>query len=615
MKKVLSILAAASLLIPSLATAQEKPIAFPGAEGFGRYVTGGRGGKVLHVTTLEDNNEEGSLRWACNQSGARTIVFDVSGTIMLQSELRLRNGDVTLAGQSAPGDGICVANFPFVISANNVIVRFMRFRLGNEALKTDNKAHEGDGLGGMDRRNIIVDHCSVSWSIDECLSVYGSHDITVQWCYVSHSLVNAGHSKGAHGYGGNWGGSGASYHHNLVTNHGSRTPRLGPRPSTQTDERMDLRNCVIYNYGGNGIYGGEGMNVNIVNNYFKPGAATGTGTKAKRIAKIDARTFDYCLDKNSVATSIYRATGISGITNAQITTGANTDGSIYIQVPKPKSQKCPVDMENRTFVFNDGEKNHTLQFSGNSWWPMVHKYGTFFVEGNVNSLYPDVAEDNWANGIYNQMGSTECDRVYPGKNNEVKNSLKREYPVEFVYTTTHDAATAFDRVLDYAGASLHRDEYDTMLADEAREGKTLFSRNGLINSQDEVKYSDGSTGWPKLNSQPALADTDGDGMPDEWESKNGLNPDDPEDGNIVNDEGYTNLELYLNGLVDHIMTAGNEGGVVMNGIDGAPAGIDGIENDVAVEGNGKIYNLMGVEVSGQLAPGIYIRDGKKFIVR
>ena len=212
-------------------------------------------------------------------------------------------------------------------------------------------------------------------------------------------------------------------------------------------------------------------------------------------------------------------------------------------------------------------------------------------------------------------GSTECDRVYPGKNNEVKNSLKREYPVEFVYTTTHDAATAFDRVLDYAGASLHRDEYDTMLADEAREGKTLFSRNGLINSQDEIKYSDGSTGWPKLNSQPALADTDGDGMPDEWETKNGLNPDDPEDGNIVNDEGYTNLELYLNGLVDHIMTAGNEGGVVMNGIDGAPAGIDGIENDVAAEGNGKIYNLMGVEVSGQLAPGIYIRDGKKFIVR
>ena len=241
----------------------EKAPAFPGAEGFGRFTAGGRGGAVCHVTSLEDAETEGTFRWAVQKSGARTIVFDVSGTIFLKEPLSIRNGDVSILGQTAPGDGICIADYPFVISANNVIIRYMRFRLGNRQVMY----HEGDGLGGMDRENIIIDHCSVSWSIDECLSVYGSKNISVQWNIVDQSLVNAGHSKGNHGYGGNWGGSGASYHHNLLAFHVSRCPRLGPRVGTQKDERMDLRNCVMYNWDGNGCYGGEGMNVNIVNNY------------------------------------------------------------------------------------------------------------------------------------------------------------------------------------------------------------------------------------------------------------------------------------------------------------------------------------------------------------
>ena len=272
--------------------AQEKLPAFPGAEGFGRYVTGGRGGTVYHVKNLKDSGYQ-SLRWslAQNPGKPKIIVFDISGTIHLESELSIPS-NVTIAGQTAPGDGICIADYPCSIHGNNVIVRYMRFRLGNKNVKKDG-ADGWDGFGGFDQMNWMIDHCSVSWSIDECLSVLGNKNTTVQWCLVAQSLVAAGHSKGNHGYGGNWGGSGASFHHNLLAHHGSRTPRLGPRPTTQLDERMDMRNNVIYNFGGNGCYGGEGMNVNIVNNYYKPGPGSPTDNKGKRIAGIGIRTNSY----------------------------------------------------------------------------------------------------------------------------------------------------------------------------------------------------------------------------------------------------------------------------------------------------------------------------------
>lgn len=511
------------MTIMTAATVFAQTPAFPGAEGFGMFTTGGRGGKVYHVTNLRDYGQ-GSLRYACEKEEVRTIVFDVSGTIQLTRELKLR-GNVTIAGQTAPGDGICVAGYPFVINGDNVIVRYMRFRLGNEHVAD----HEGDGLGAMDHDNIIVDHCSVSWSIDECLSVYGGKNLTVQWCIAAQSLNNAGHSKGAHGYGGNWGGSGASYHHNLLAHHVSRTPRLGPRKTTQLDERLDMRNNVIYNWGNSeGCYGGEAMHVNIVNNYYKPGPASPTNYKGKRIACIGVRTASYVAKYTDFA-------------------------------------------------------------------PTKHIWGTFFIDGNVNSKYSDVARDNWANGVYNQnKNSAENDNLWES----AKAGLKLSAPISAYGVTTHNAEVAYQRVLGFAGASLHRDSYDTQMILDTRNGTATYGTNGIIDSQTECG------GWPVLNSTTAAKDTDQDGMPDAWEDSQGLDKNSAADGNTINAEGYTNLELYLNSLVADITAAQNADGVftavstTTNNINRADA----------------FFDLQGRRVT-QPRRGLYIRNGKLLIAK
>ncbi len=265
---------------------RQQPLAFPTAEGYGKYTVGGRGGQVYEVTTLADEGE-GSLRAAVEAQGPRTIVFRVSGTIRLKKQLRINNPYITIAGQTAPGDGICLRDYPLSINADEVIIRFIRVRLGDVS-KT-----ESDAISARGHKNIILDHVSASWSVDETMSIYHCDSITVQWCLISESLFGSNHMKGAHGFGGIWGSNYSTYHHNLIACHSSRNPRFAGGSGY-----VDFRNNVIYNWGFNSIYGGGALHkngrdprflirhtdVNIVNNYFKPGPATAPGRVRHRIA-------------------------------------------------------------------------------------------------------------------------------------------------------------------------------------------------------------------------------------------------------------------------------------------------------------------------------------------
>ena len=262
--------------------------AFPGAEGGGMYTTGGRSTEerqttIYHVTNLNDSGV-GSLRYGLDMNDPRIIVFDVAGDIILKSDIGINKGNVTVAGQTAPGDGICVRGGTVNIKCSNVVIRYMRFRLGDESKFLSDGS---DCIWGRYNENIILDHCSMSWSVDEVASFYANKNFTMQWCMVAESMCNSVHGKGGHGYGGIWGGRNASFHHNMLAHNKSRNARIdhpeiygGPSsngtftyiPSHRGN--VDLRNNVIYNWGDNNTYGGEGGWFNFVGNYYKPGPAS-----------------------------------------------------------------------------------------------------------------------------------------------------------------------------------------------------------------------------------------------------------------------------------------------------------------------------------------------------
>ena len=463
---------------------RSKIAAFPGAEGAGKYVTGGAEGTVYVVNSLADDGSEGTLRWAIEKSGKRTIVFAVAGIIDLKSNLNIKKGDLTIAGQTAPGDGICLKRGSVVVDADNVIIRYMRFRLGDEPFGSET-TKDADAIWGRNRKNIIIDHCSMSWSTDECGSFYGNTNFTLQWCLLAESLYKSIHPKGNHGYGGIWGGSPATFHHNLMAHNTSRTPRLcGSRYTGKPDdEKVDLRNNVFYNWGPvGGGYAGEGGSYNFINNYYKPGKMTDT--------------------KKTLVNMIFQPNGDDG---------SNTN---------PKGVWGVFHLKGNVFDSNRAE-----------------------VRSDYQSLITAVNADNWVG-----FKPKPSDDVPLPSGGEAALKSTTEFTIGSYDAAafTQSAEDAYVSVLKYAGASMKRDAVDTRIVSEVENGTpaTKGGENGIIDSQKQVG------GWPTY-SGTALTDTDKDGMPDEWETQKSLNPNDASDAIKYNlSPDYTNLEVYMNGLVE-----------------------------------------------------------------
>lgn len=298
-------------------------IAFPGAEGYGKYSKGGRGGCVYEVINLNDHGK-GSLREAVEATGPRTIVFRVSGTIILESPLKIKHPYITIAGQTAPGDGICISRYPINIDTDHVIIRYLRVRLGDESRE------DFDAVSSRYSKHIILDHISSSWSVDECMSIYHCDSITVQWCMITESLSKSNHIKGSHGFGGIWGSNYGTYHHNLLAHHSSRNPRMASGSGN-----TDYRNNVIYNWGYQSLYGGEKQqqgndrfnfsNFNIVANYYKPGPATRPGDVSWRIANPSSRNGTADVGKWYIADNVVE-------NNAKVSAN-NWDGGVQSSIP------------------------------------------------------------------------------------------------------------------------------------------------------------------------------------------------------------------------------------------------------------------------------------------
>jgi hypothetical protein len=428
---------AMSLALVSLTLASERygiP-SFPGAQGSGATTPGGRGGQVIEVTNLDDAGP-GSLRAACEEEGPRIVVFRVAGLISLEKPVVVENPFLTLAAQTAPGDGVCLRNYAFVVATHDVIVRYLRSRLGDLGGRQEDCIDLAHGSW-----NVVIDHCSASWSIDEVLSLAGNvHDVTVQWCLIAESLDQSRHPKGAHGCGSLTRANGeVSLHDNLWAHHRTRNPRLGDNYGRVPYPTFDFRNNVIYNYGQtcSGITQGR-FTVNYVANMIRPGPSS--------------------------------------------------------KADHPITVGDPSDMR-------------------------------FYICGNVVDGDDQMTKDNSL--FFNRVDS-----------NGVRLVQTVSEPFAMPAVRTLPAKQAYEEVLSRVGATQPvRDAVDVRVVEEVRQ------RGGsIIDSQSQVG------GWPAYRSAKAPPDGDHDGMPDDWENKHGLDPQDSTDASGDKDnDGYANIEEYLNG--------------------------------------------------------------------
>lgn len=525
----------AAALMSAAALAQTP--AFPGAEGHGRYVTGGRGGKVVHVTNLNDSGT-GSFREAV-KSGNRIIVFDVAGVIALKSDLKIGD-NITILGQTAPSPGITLRYYT-VQPGNNNIIRFLRIRRGEEKNINDG----ADATWQRNKTGIIFDHCSFSWSIDEVASFYDNNNFTMQWCTIAESLTNPGHSKGAHGYGGIWGGKLASFHHNFVGHLMNRGPRFnGARygwtgytsnkeystykwQNAVQAENVDFRNCVMYNAQGTCYGGPGGGQINIVNNYYKAGPSHSLKGKTLNGLKVDIST-------GSVRGNQDR------ITLVTLSTQSNSD----------KNHPELYDMTSRYFI--NGNITETTKGSvtkNQDWKDISYDKGIPSLNGEYYS--PDAKNFYGDNVAHVTISVKSCIKI------------KMDAPAPTGEVTTHSAAESFSKVLAYSGASLYRDEIDARYMEEAKTGTAKYKGSitqspGIIDKVADVNgYTEANFGTA---TRPADFDTDKDGIPDAWEIANGLDPNDATDAltySLDSKGYYTNLEVYANSLVEDIMKQGN----------------------------------------------------------
>ena len=451
--------------IPSAAKPSDLPQAkipaFPGAWGGGMYSFGGRGGKVYVVTSLADAGP-GTFREACNAIGPRIIVFNVAGTIHLKNRIRIRAPYITIAGQTAPGDGICIRGATVCVDTHDVVIRHLRFRRGET-----NVANRDDALGGNPVGNVIVDHCSTSWGLDENLSMYRhmykpkdgekelklpTVNITIQWCISSEALDTYNHS-----FGSTIGGHNSTFHHNLWACNTGRNPSIG------MDGDFNLVNNVLYNWRHRTVDGGDQKSkYNIINNYFKPGPATPEAAIAHRVFRPDGR--------------------------------------------RPGPDKT-----------------------------LAREWGKAHVSGNVVEGNETVTKDNWNGGV--QTDGDEDPKVILPRVRVDKPFPMAEMPIQ-------SALEAYESVLDHVGATLpKRDAVDRRVIEHVRKGTFLAdTKQGIITDVKQVG------GYPEYKGEP-LKDTDGDGIPDAWETLYGLDPNDPSDAaKDCNGDGYTNIEKYINGL-------------------------------------------------------------------